>query len=65
MTYPLSVSQQEVLKLENVAGAEINTLSASVLFPFRGGGTPGIGNPVSGGVYPGIPDKGEWFRCRS
>jgi hypothetical protein len=36
MNYPLSLSQQDVLRLEAIAGAEINTLSFSVLFPYHG-----------------------------
>ena len=36
MNYPLSISQQDVLKLEEIAGAGINTLSFSVLFPYHG-----------------------------
>ena len=36
MTYPISISQAEVLKLSNVIGDEANILSFSILFSFHG-----------------------------
>ena len=36
VTYPISISQAEVLKLSNVIGDEANILSFSILFSFHG-----------------------------
>ena len=36
MSYPLSASQSEVLRLANITGDEVNVLSFSALFPYHG-----------------------------